>query len=117
MRKMFMVAAVLLISAVWVQAQDSDQMGGKKSGVTTIEGCLKNSRNRYTLTKADGTKVTLSSHANEMIHYVGQQVQVTGTPSVKTIDTTQQGLASSAKEVSLFRVQSIKQVADTCTTK
>jgi hypothetical protein len=115
--KTLMFTVVLLISAVWVQAQDAGQMGGKKSGVTTIEGCLQSSGNRYTLTKADGTTVTLSSHANEMIHHVGHQVQVTGTPTVKTIDTTQQGTESSAKEIPVFRVQSIKHVADTCTTK
>jgi hypothetical protein len=117
MGKTLLFALALLMPAVWVQAQDAGQMGGKKGAVTTIEGCLQNSQNRYTLTTADGTKVTLSSHANEMTHYVGQQVQVTGTPAVKTIDTTQQGLESSAKEIPVFRVQSIKQVADTCTTK
>ena len=117
MRQTWMFIVLLLISAIWVRAQDSGQMGGKKSGVTTLEGCLQSSHNRYTLTETDGTKVTLSSHANEMIHYVGQQVQVTGTPAVKTIDTTQQGLESSAKEIPVFRVQSIKHVADTCTTK
>ena len=117
MYKTLMLTLVLLISAVWLQAQDAGQMGGKKSGVTTIEGCLQSSGGKYTLTKADGTTVTLSSHANEMIHHIGHQVQVTGTPTVKTIDTTQQRTESSAKEIPVFRVQSIKHVADTCTTK
>ncbi|MGB8772109.1 MAG: hypothetical protein WCC92_21040 [Candidatus Korobacteraceae bacterium] len=114
MYRMSIIVLLFLTSAVWLQAQDAGQMGGKKS-VTTIEGCLQTYGNRYTLTKADGTKVMLSSHANEMTHYVGHQVQVTGMPAVKTVDTTQEGTESSAKEIPVFRVHSIKQVADTCT--
>jgi ABC-type transport system involved in cytochrome c biogenesis ATPase subunit len=116
-RKTLVLTLVLLVSAVWLQAQDAGKTSGKTADLDTIEGCLQSSGGKYTLTKADGTTVTLSSHANEMIHHVGHQVQVTGMPAVKTVDTTQTGTESSAKEIPVFRVQSIKHLADTCTTK
>jgi hypothetical protein len=120
MYRTLMIAALFLISAACLQAQQassSDQTAGKTSGVTTIEGCLQSSGGSYTLTEADGTKVTLSSHANQMIKHVGHQVQITGKPAVKTIGTTEQGGPSTAHQVPVFRVQSIKHVADTCTAK
>lgn len=119
MYRTLMIAVLLFTSAAFLQAQQtsSDQTSGKTSGATTIEGCLQSSGGSYTLTEADGTKVTLSSHANQMIKHVGHQVQITGKPAVKTIGTTEQGGPSTAHQVPVFRVQSIKHVADTCTAK
>ncbi len=119
MCKTLMIALLFVASAACLPAQQGsssdNQMSDKKPAPTTIEGCLQNSAGKYTLTEADGTVFTLSSHANVMAKHIGHEVQVTGVPAVKTVSTTQQGVASTAKQIPIFRVQSIKHVADTCT--
>ncbi len=45
---------------------------------------------------------------------LGRTVQLTGLFSVITIDTTQDGLASSVEEILVIQVQSVKQISDTC---
>ena len=108
---------VLLLSAAWLMAQDNMSKPSGTSGTTTIEGCLSNSKGQYWLTESNGTVHQLSSHANVLKKHIGHQVQITGAPGVKTTDTTIQGGASSAKQIDVFRVQSVKHVADTCTAK
>jgi hypothetical protein len=103
---------VLLLSASWLLAQDN--MG--KAGPTTIQGCLSNSNGQYWLTDSSGVKHQLSSHANVLKNHIGHEVAITGVEAVKTTDTTIQGGASSAKQIPVFRVQSVKHVADSCKT-
>jgi hypothetical protein len=111
MRKI-LFTLVLLLSAAWLQAQDN--MG--KAGPTTIQGCLSNSNGQYWLTDSSGVKHQLSSHANVLKNHLGHEVEITGTEAVKTTGTTVQGGASSAKQIPVFRVQSVKHIADTCKT-
>jgi len=105
---------MLLISAVWMQAQAAGQTSGKTSTVTTIEGCLQYTDSHYRLTDSSGAVHQLSNEANKLTHYVGQQIQVTGMPGVRTVDTTVQGAESSAKEQPVFKVKTVKSVASTC---
>jgi hypothetical protein len=105
---------VLLLSAAWLMAQDNMGKSADTSGATTIEGCLSNSKGQYWLTDGSGVKHQLSSHANVLKNHIGHEVAITGMEAVKTTDTTIQGGASSAKQVPVFRVQSVKHVADTC---
>jgi hypothetical protein len=109
-RKTLLLTLVFLTSAVWLQAQDA----GKTSSPTSIEGCLKFSDSHYRLTDSTGTVYQLSNEANRLTHYVGQQIKVTGMMGVRTVDTTIQGAASSAKEQSVFKVKTVTHVADTC---
>lgn len=113
-RKTLMITLVLLISAVCLPAQDSGQTASKTSSQTTIEGCLQFSDGHYRLTDSNGTVHQLSNEANKLTHYVGQQIKVTGAPGVRTVDTTIQGAASSAKEQQVFKVKTVTHVADTC---
>jgi hypothetical protein len=110
MYKTLLIALALLLPAAWLQAQDN--MG--KAGPTTIQGCLSNSNGQYWLTDSSGVKHQLSSHANVLKNHVGHEVAITGMEAVKTTDTTVQGTGSTAKEIPVFRVQSVKHVADTC---
>jgi hypothetical protein len=103
---------VLLLSATWLLAQDN--MGKSSTGEMTIQGCLSNSNGQYWLTDSSGVKHQLSSHANVLKDHIGHEVAITGMESVKTTGTTIQGGASSAKQVPVFRVKSVKMVADTC---
>jgi hypothetical protein len=112
MYKTLLVALALLLPVACLQAQDN--MG--KAGATTIQGCLSNSNGQYWLTDSSGVKHQLSSHANVVKNHVGHEVAITGTEAVKTTDTTIQGAASSAKQIPVFRVQSVQHVADSCKT-
>jgi hypothetical protein len=56
-----------------------------------------------------------SPRANKLTKHVGQQVEITGTPGLRTVGTTIQGGASSTKEQQVFKVKSVKHIADTCT--
>ena len=101
---------LLLLSACWLLAKSSGASG------TTVEGCLTSSSDNYYyyLTDSDGRRYHLSGSANSLKNYVGHQVKVTGKLSVRTIDTTQQGLESTAKEIAYLKVKSLQQVADSC---
>src|SRR5450755_2452780 len=105
-----MTLLLLAISAASLQAQDA----GKTSSLSTIQGCLKYSNSHYRLTDSSGKKYQLQSQANKLTHFVGQQVEITGKPGVRTVGTTVEGAASSAKEESVFVVKTVKHVADTC---
>ena len=109
-----MFALVLLISALWLQAQDAGQTTGKTSGLTTIQGCLQYTNGHYRLTEDNGTTHQLQSEANKLTHHVGHEVAVTGKPALRSVDTTVQGTGSTAQEESVFKVSSVKHIADTC---
>ena len=114
MRKTLTLTLLLLLSAACLLAQDNM---GKSAGPMTIQGCLSNSKGQYWLTESNGTVHQLSSHANVLKNHIGHEVAITGTEAVKTVGTTQQGAASTAHQIPVFRVQTVKHVADTCTAK
>jgi len=114
MYKKIVVALVLLFSAVWLQAQASDQ-AGSSSNSTTVQGCLRNQAGRYSLKASDGMVYKLTGEANKLKDHVGHEVEITGKPTVRTYSTTEQGAASSTREQHVIRVESIKHIADTCT--
>ena len=65
MRKTLMLILVLLVSALWVQAQDATQ-APTASGPTTIQGCLTYAKGHYWLTEDNGTAHQLQSQANKL---------------------------------------------------
>lgn len=105
---------MLLLSASWLLAQDNMGKSSDAAG-TTIEGCLSSSSGHYYLTDNSGKKYFLSGEANKLKSHVGHEIKVTGMMGVKTSDTTQEGLESSAKEMPVFKVKSVQHVAETCT--
>ena len=115
MRKTLMLTVVLLLSAVCLLGQDNM---GKSSGMadeTTITGCLSRAGGYFTLTDSSGIKHHLVGYnAKQMGEHVGHTVEITGMETTKTTGTTQQGTASTAREVPAFKVKSIKHIADTC---
>lgn len=114
MHKLLILA--LLLSPEWVQAQPAGPSSDKNktASLTTIDGCLQSADNEFTLTESDGTSHTLAGNGNKLNHQVGHQVEITGKPGIRTVDTTPVGGASSAKEIPVFEVKSLKQIADTC---
>ncbi len=115
MRKTMVVTLALLFSTIWLQAQAAGQAADNTS-TQTLQGCLKYSDGHYRLTDSTGTTYQLSNEANKLTHLVGQQVEVTGKPGVRTTDTTTEPGAggSTVKEKSVFKVKTVKKIADTC---
>jgi hypothetical protein len=114
-----LVLALLLLSAAGLQAQqtpssETHQAPAEASALTIIQGCLQSTAGIYTLTENDGTVHRLSRYANKLSPHVGQEVQITGAPGVKTISTTQQNIASSAIEIPVFNVKTVTRIADSC---
>jgi hypothetical protein len=105
---------VLLVSAGSLRAQDAGKTTGKASGLDTIEGCLQNSNGDYTIIDSNNTIHILTGAANKLGHQVGHEVEVTGKPGIRTVDTTSLGGASSAVEQPVFQVKSVKQIAARC---
>jgi hypothetical protein len=112
MLKTLAIGLALLFSATSLLAQDN--MGKSAAGETTIQGCLSNANGQYWLTDSTGKKYQLSTHANVLKEHIGHEVAITGSPAIKTVDTTIQGAESSAKEIPIFRVKTVKHVADSC---
>lgn len=114
-----MLSLVLLICAPCLHAQSAYQdskpakTGEGTPGPATLEGCLQKSEGEYTITGRDGVLHHLAD-GSKVKSYVGHEVQLTGTPSIETIDTTPPGGASSAIEKPVFRVKTVKDLSATC---
>ena len=114
MRKTWMLTLVLLVSAVCLPAQDEGKTSSKTSDLTTIEGCLQHSEGQYTLIDDTNTIHHLTGGAKLLTHHIGHQVEITGKPGWRTLDTTPQGGASGAVTQATIEVKSVKHIADTC---
>jgi hypothetical protein len=109
-RKTLMLTLVVVSFAVCSFAQDA----GKTADMTTIQGCLQYTRHHYVLTDSSGKEHQLSGYANKLKAHVGHEIEVTGTEGTQSHSTTMQGAASSTHEVPVFKVSSLKHIADTC---
>jgi hypothetical protein len=117
MHKTSIITLVLFISSICLQAQSvAGQAAGKAPSPNTIEGCLQSSNGQYTLTDNSGVVHQLSGAATKLGHHVGHEVELTGKPGVRTIDTTNtMGAGSStAVEQPVFDVKSVKHIAAAC---
>ena len=114
MRKILMLTLVLMVSAVCLQAQDAAKTSGKASDLETIEGCLQHSAGQYTLIDSTNTIHHLVGGGAKLSPHIGHQVEITGKPGVRTLDTTPQGGASAAVVQPIIEVKSVKHIADTC---
>lgn len=118
MRKTLMLTLVLLVSALWLQAQEGDP--GRDVWVPTntypptIGGCLRNSNLHYTVVGSDGTVYNLTGNTARLSHYVGHEVEITGKPTVKSLDTTMKNAASTVEELPALDVKSVKELSKTC---
>lgn len=117
------VLLVLLVSASIIAAQDNNPPKGATSdnsrpsrGQMTVEGCVSRSNGDYTLVKPAPAKTYELDPTGKtrLSHYLGQQVQVTGTtsPSLRTSSDSLEGRAPSSVTLT---VTSIRTVAKECT--
>ncbi len=86
MYKQLLLIVTLLITAA-LGAQDA----GKPSSPSTIQGCLQYTNGHYRLTEDNGTIHQLQSQANKLAKHVGHEVEITGTPAVRSVDTYHPG--------------------------
>lgn len=119
MRKLMMstlmtFTLVFVISNVCLQAQNQGQSSATSSDMTTVQGCLKSSMGRYTLTEEDGTLHYLVGASGKLGHQVDRQVEITGKPGTRTLDSTLVGGASSVIEQPVIEVKTVKRISDTC---
>ena len=102
MKKFFFLIAALLLSAVWVLAQDAAQAGSSTSQANsnasemTIEGCLSGSAGNFTLTDTAGKSYQLQGDASKLADQIGHQVAIKGTQTATASATTPSGDTASA---------------------
>ncbi len=113
MRKAILLFTVFIF-ALCLQAQSSSSSSGKNSDLTTLQGCLSTYLDHYLLTEITGTTHQLEGAAGKLGHQVGHQIEVTGKPGIKSIDTTIAGAGSGVVEQPVFQVKTVKRVADAC---
>jgi hypothetical protein len=118
MRKTLMLALLLLLSAAWLQGQPVNPSSDKNnpSEPVTIQGCLQNPENKFTLIESDGTTHVLSGSSSKLGKEVGHEVELTGKNESETLDATPPGGASAVKIITVFHVKTIKHIDNTCKT-
>ena len=117
MRRMRLFIFVLLGSALWVQAQEGDpgvDRWAAPSDPPTVQGCLQNSATHYFVVWKDGRVTRLTGNTARLSRYVGHEVEISGKPTVITLDTTVKEAASTVEELPALDVKSVKELAKTC---
>lgn len=118
MRRIGTLTMMLLTSVLWVQAQEGtpgwDSWISPDTYPATIEGCLQRAGFYYVVLGKDRTVYNLTHTAGKLGRYVGQEVEITGEPTVKSLDTTVEHAASTVQEIPALEVKTVKQVSPTC---
>jgi hypothetical protein len=138
MRKLSLLAAVLLLSSAWLLAQSAarpDQNPGstsasaqqpaqqpdtsqKASDEETVEGCLARSADDFTLTNASGKTYHLAGDTSKLADHVGHQVRLTGGESPGSPGGATSGATSGpAGGGHKFFVDTVKLISSSCPNK
>jgi hypothetical protein len=119
-RMLILTLALLISSALWLQAQEGDP--GRDVWIPantyppTVQGCLQNSSLRYSVVAEDGTVYNLTGSTGKLRPYIGHEVEVSGKPTVKSLSTTMKEAASTVEEIPALDVKSVKELSKTCDT-
>ena len=117
MRNTALFILLLLVSTLCLQAQQADPGADRwrgPSGPSTIRGCLHASAGEYTITDDYGTVTAVTGNTAHLSRYVRHEVQITGKPTIRTLDTTVQNAASSVIEVPALEFKTVKLLGPTC---
>jgi hypothetical protein len=132
MPKKLMLAAILLLSAAWLQAQQYPQAGSSPSSSSptsssqadssrsgsessqTVEGCLQGSNGNFTLTDNSGMTYQLAGDTSKLTEHVGHEVQIKGSTSGASGAGAGAGASSAAGGQQTLTVESVKHVSKTC---
>jgi len=125
-----MLAAILLLSAAWLQAQQYPQAGSSPSSANPtsssqadssqsgssssqmVEGCLQGSNGSFTLTDNSGTTYQLAGDTSKLTEHVGHEVQIKGSTSGASPAGSGAGAAAGGQQT--LTVESVKHVSKTC---
>lgn len=144
MRKSLILSTCLLLCAVWVAAQTgssssstqpsqtspssqsptSSQSSSSDTSGQTMQGCLSGSAGNFTLTSSSGTTYQLAGDTSKLTDHVGEEVEITGTPSSSGAGTSPSSSASNPSSSSgssmgggqTINVTNVKKVASSCST-
>jgi hypothetical protein len=132
MTRALMLAAVLLLSVAWLQAQQDPQASPSNAGSgqgnasqtgsgseTTVQGCLQGSSGNFTLTDKSGTTYQLAGDTSKLTEHVGHEVKIKGTTSASSSaagssSTPASGAAAGGSQ-STLTITEVKHVSKTCT--
>lgn len=117
MRRSLTFMLVLLGSALWLQAQEGYPGLDRwlaPSDPPTVQGCLRNSATQYYVVWRDGRVTRLTGSTARLSRYVGHEMEISGRPTVITLDTTMFRAASTVEELPALDVKSAKELARTC---
>jgi hypothetical protein len=120
MRRLSLLASVLLLGVSWAVAQDSttpsqtssqasaSQSDSTGTGTHTVEGCLSGTNGKYTLTDDQGKSYDLSGDTSKLANHIGHEVKITGTVDSSASSTSSMGSGQT------LQVASMKHVSKTC---
>jgi Protein of unknown function (DUF5818) len=133
MRKLSLIAAVLLLSSAWVLAQSSAPNSSQypsstapsaqqpaqqpdasqtATGDHSVEGCIGGSAGNFTLTDASGKTYQLAGDTSKLGDHVGHQVRITGSE-----EAAAPGAAAAAGAPTTLTVKKVKMISSSCPTK
>ena len=122
MPKILMLVLALLMSTAWLTAQEypqsgSSQTGTEASGQTTVQGCLQGSNGSYALMADSGTSYQLQGDTSNLSKHVGNEVQITGTPSgagsSSNATSPNAGTSTGGSQETLM-VNNVKRISKSC---
>jgi hypothetical protein len=116
MRRHFVFALVLLLSAAWAQAQKADQGSYPQSNEgksQVVQGCLKSANGGFTLTDHAGSTYQVLGDTSKLSEHIGHEVQITGPVATVTSSTSTSTAAPAGS--STIQVQHLKHISKTCT--
>jgi hypothetical protein len=121
MRARLIVGLMLVTAAFWLQAQEgipgADVWVPADSYPPTVKGCLRQAGFYYGVVGDNGEVYNLTGRTGGLKRLVGHQVEVTGKPTVISLDTTEIHEASSVEEVPALEVRSVKELPGPCTSQ
>ena len=138
MRKTSLIAAILLLSAVWAVAQTSPSQQPatpdtssttqttttqttQSATETSIEGCLSGSAGNWVLTDQSGKTWQLAGETSALSDHVGHQVSIMGSDTSASATgpsgaATATGAGAAAGAQPTFTVKKVKMISSSCPT-
>jgi hypothetical protein len=118
MKPYLLIGFLVLLSATALQAAPAlegtaDKKSSSDYDTVDLQGCLQRSQGRYILVDKENTYERLSD-TSKLSKLVGHEIKVVGKRTIRTVDTTQPGIASSATELRYIDVKSVTDVAPNC---
>lgn len=123
-KKIYLLAATMLLSAIWLVAQSSTQSNPQSStssgssDQTMIQGCLSGSGGNFTVTDSSGNSYKLQGDTSKLSDHVGQEVKISGkdlgSAASSGYPSGSKEPASAAQGGHSFDVSNIEKVSDSC---